>query len=124
LKFLSGQITHFRSFGLEGQLTLADAGRSDATTTILEFVKILQAALPPGKKVEALVLEGTSSVILTQYGGTVENIMDTLWHEFWHAGLGWEDGEIVNKFKINVGAGQTSSEAFEKWLKDDCQNLP
>jgi hypothetical protein len=44
----------------------------------------------------------------------------TLWHEFWHAGLGISDAQAVDDFNITVGPNQTASEAFEHWLTGDC----
>jgi hypothetical protein len=44
----------------------------------------------------------------------------TLWREFWHAGLGLTEEDLVRDFKIPVGADQTISNAFDYWLQGDC----
>ena len=44
----------------------------------------------------------------------------TLWHEFWHAGLGLTDAGAVQTFNIQQGAGQSASAAFDNWLQGDC----
>jgi RHS repeat-associated protein len=119
-------------------LTLGDlvAGAQNPNQTVYNF--FYGAARPSGEPPQdggaiASNIGGTSVVILgpaffmsMSPGGIVttssDNRMNTLWHEFWHAGLGFQHLDAIQQFGISIGAGQDPGIVFDRWLNNDCKN--
>jgi len=127
LQSVAGNITYFLTSGQEGQLTLSDF-MPDGTYPLSQAGTTLKTVTDDAwrdSNAAAVVLSDASNTTASQ--GALPDVLfvyspgeETLWHEFWHAGLGLSDQGAVNTFDIPRAEGQSASDAFDAWLGKDC----